>query len=90
MQKALRIGIAESFLHTVSLLAYNFFHPYHIVPAVKFITAFMKRPHLDKSHARVKMFAVFGEIFVLCYRIAYTSVKISDVHFGEFCFKFFV
>ena len=41
------------------MLAYDFFHPNHIVPVPELIAAFLKFPHLRKADMAVKIGAVF-------------------------------
>ena len=59
--------------------ANNFFHPYHIVPAVKFIAALMKLAHHPVAKVCMKLYAVFGQIFVFNFGIADTGVKVKNV-----------
>ena len=47
------------------MLAYDFFHPNHIVPTPELIAAFMKFANLHKTDMAVKFGAVFSQVFVL-------------------------
>lgn len=59
----------------------NFLHPYHVVPAVEFISAFVKFPHFGKAHVRVKIRAVVIQEFILFFCISDAGIKVFNAHF---------
>ena len=53
-------------------------HPYHIVPAVKFIATFFKLTYHAVSHMGMEPGAVFVQISVFFFRIADAGFHIQD------------
>jgi hypothetical protein len=58
----------------VRVLSDEFLHPHHIVPTVKFVTAFMKMRHNVISVFFMEINAVICKIPVLALRIGYAGV----------------
>lgn len=57
----------------------DFFHPDHVIPAVEFIPALMEGACHAVAQMCVKLGAVFGEIFVLSFRITDAGVQVGKV-----------
>lgn len=58
----------------------NFFHPDHIIPAAKLISAFAKFSDFFKAKMGVKLSAVFVEILIFHFRITNTGIQIQNAH----------
>ena len=54
----------------------KFFHPDHIIPASKLVSALMKCTHHMIAKPLMEMHAVLGQIFIIYLRIAYTGIDI--------------
>ena len=68
----------------------DLFHPYHVVPAAEFVTAFMKSADLCKTEMPVELFAVPGKVFILNDRIADAGIQIENAGFLQFSLKGFI
>ena len=61
----------------------DFFHPYHIVPAVKFIAAVVEGSSQLEAQMRVELCTVFGKIFVLNPGITDAGIQVQNSHFFQ-------
>ena len=57
------------------------FHPYHIIPSVKFIAALIKLADNAVAHVAVKLHAVVVKIRIRCFWVSDTGVHIQDILF---------
>ena len=54
------------------------FHPYHVVPAVKFVSTFFELAYHAVSHVCVEIDTVFIQVFVFHFRITDAGFHIQD------------
>ena len=63
-----------------AVLADDFFHPDHVVPAPELIAAVVEGTGQREAQMLVELGAVFGEVFVLRLRVADAGVEVEDTH----------
>ena len=66
-----------------------FFHPDHVVPAVKFPAAFFKAAHEAEVKGFVEMEAVHGKVWIFIVQIGNAGVKVVDLLQGKDVHEFF-
>ena len=62
------------------MLADDFFHPNHVVPAPELIAAVVEGTGQREAQMFVELGAVFGEVFVLHLRVADAGIQVQDAH----------
>ena len=72
------------------MISYDLFHPNHVIPSTKFISAFMEGPNLGESKMLMKLLTVSGQVFILYYRITDTGIQVQNVHVLKSLFKSFI
>lgn len=63
-----------------AVLADDFFHPDHVVPAPELIAAVVEGTGQCEAQMFVELGAVFGEVFVLHLRVADAGVEVEGTH----------
>ena len=58
----------------------DFFHPNHVVPTIKFVSAFMESSNLGKTEMLMELFTVPSQIFILCYGITNAGIQVQNAH----------
>ena len=69
------------------MLSQVLFHPYHIIPAGKLISALIKFTHKAIPEMFMEPDAVSGQVFVLCLGTGDTGIQIDDTLQGEGLFQ---
>ena len=72
------------------MFTYHLFHPYHIVPSSKFISALMKFSDHLIAHMSMKLDTVFRQIFVFLLRISDAGVKVEKMLLSGNPFDFLI
>ena len=61
------------------MAAKELFHPDHVVPSAKFISAPAELPRQVEAKMGMKFRAVSGEVFVFCFRISNAGIEVLDI-----------
>lgn len=83
-----RVGDNIIWISTVS--GNKFFHPYHIVPLIKFVGTFMKNTDSFITEFFVKANTVVMQMFILMFSVRNTSIYICHALLCENFFELFV
>ena len=59
--------------------AKHFFHPYHMIPGIKFISAFMEFSNHGIPHMGMKFHTVFCQVLIFFFRIGNAYIQINDI-----------
>ena len=70
-----------------AVIADEFLHPYHVVPAAELIAAFAEMAYFPVTHVAVEKGTLLCEIFVLGFAVGYAGVEIKYSHVRKTAFK---
>ena len=61
----------------------SFFECNNVVPTAEFVSSIVQNACLLKAYVCVKLHAVVGAVFIVCFRTSDDSIQIDDVHRAE-------
>ena len=82
--------VGDNIIRISIVFGNKFFHPYHIVPLIKFVCTFMKNTDSFITEFFVKANTVVMQMFILMFSVRNTSIYICHTLFCENFFELFV